>query len=257
MPSNTGTTLSWTAIVRILVFVIAAAAAWSGAGLAIVPLTFGLLHFDQRPPDSIGLWLSQRRLSQFAAGLLLGTGMVLATAFLYKLVLEFHWERNPQVTSAVWLTGIWFYLKSAIVEELLFRGYGFQLLIESIGVRWTQALTAVLFAIYHVLNIGMAPEAALLVTGLGSLLFGYAYLKSGGVMLPIAMHAAWNFWQEQLTASSGRAQPGQWSIIRAAGPDPSFFVSYGILLLVTLAAAALLYLASARNIGHRKIPALE
>jgi membrane protease YdiL (CAAX protease family) len=214
----------------------AAVAAIAGAVFFLIPLTFGLLLLQGSPPDSLGLSFSGRRILQFAGGLVLGSVMVAAVCLLFRLATEFQWERNEQVTSTVLLTGVWFYLKSSVFEELAFRGYGFQRLVESVGFPGAQTITAFLFAIYHVANVGMPLAAALLITGLGSLLFGYAFFRSGGVMLPIGMHAAWNFWQEQLAASSGRGQPGLWRVVRDPDSELSFIASYGILLLTTLAA---------------------
>jgi membrane protease YdiL (CAAX protease family) len=135
------------------------------------------------------------------------------------------------------MSGVWFYLKSSIFEELAFRGYGFRRLIDSIGFGWAQAVTAVLFAVYHTVNVGMPLIPALLFTGLGSLLFGYAFRRSCGVIVPIGLHAAWNFWQEQAAVSSGRGQAGLWSLVLPEGSRLSFGVRYGALLLVTAGTA--------------------
>jgi len=76
-------------------------------------------------------------------------------------------------------------------EELLFRGYGFQLLIASIG-EWTAVLpVAVVFGLAH----GGNPNASWLgvanTVGFG-VLFGYAYLRSRDLWLPIGLHFGWN-----------------------------------------------------------------
>ena len=74
--------------------------------------------------------------------------------------------------------------------------------------------------------------------GIASLLFGYAFLRTRGVILPIAMHAAWNYSQEQVGIASGRNQIGHWIIVRDGGSNVHGVVGYAIILTV-LASAAL------------------
>lgn len=208
-----------------------------GGVFAMIPLTLAFVWLGGDVRSGVGLSLSGTRLTQFGVGVALGAAMVFTWCLVFRAGFGIRWERNVQVTGFFWLAGVWFYLKSAVFEELVFRGYGFVRLSESLGFRAAQALTAILFAVYHVLNVGMPLVPALLFTGMGSLLFGYAFMRSGGVMLPIGMHAAWNFWQEQLMASSGRGQAGMWKPVMAPGAHIPFVERYAALVLVTLGAA--------------------
>lgn len=77
-------------------------------------------------------------------------------------------------------------------EEMLFRGYGFQILLRSVGSYGTILPVAALFAGLHATNpnatvLGLANTA-----GFG-LLFGYAFLRSHDLWLPIGLHFGWNF----------------------------------------------------------------
>jgi hypothetical protein len=76
-------------------------------------------------------------------------------------------------------------------EELLFRGYGFQVLMFSIGPFATILPVGVVFALLHAANphatwLGIANTA-----GFG-MLFGYAYWRSRDLWLPIGLHFGWN-----------------------------------------------------------------
>jgi uncharacterized protein len=76
-------------------------------------------------------------------------------------------------------------------EELLFRGYGFQVLLAAAGSWATIAPVGVVFAALHANNpnaswLGLANTA-----GFG-ILFGYAYLRSRDLWLPIGLHLGWN-----------------------------------------------------------------
>ena len=80
----------------------------------------------------------------------------------------------------------------AVGEELLFRGYGFQILLAAIGPYATILPVGVLFALLHGNNpnatwFGLANTAAF------GIVFGYAYLRSRDLWLPIGLHFGWNF----------------------------------------------------------------
>jgi membrane protease YdiL (CAAX protease family) len=76
-------------------------------------------------------------------------------------------------------------------EELFFRGYGFQLLFVNLG-PWGSILpVGVIFGLMHGANPGASPLGLLNTAGFG-VLFGYAYLRSRDLWLPIGLHFGWN-----------------------------------------------------------------
>jgi uncharacterized protein len=92
-------------------------------------------------------------------------------------------------------------LAVAVVEELIFRGFAFQRLVDGVGVWTAQVLMAGYFVLTHSNAIAAAGELQLLATMnlfLASLLFGAAYLRTGSLALPIALHFALNFVQGPL-----------------------------------------------------------
>jgi membrane protease YdiL (CAAX protease family) len=79
----------------------------------------------------------------------------------------------------------------AVGEELLFRGYAFQLLLARVGPYATVLPMGVIFGLLHSGNpnaswLGLANTA-----GFG-ILFGYAYVRSRDLWLPIGLHFGWN-----------------------------------------------------------------
>jgi hypothetical protein len=76
-------------------------------------------------------------------------------------------------------------------EELLFRGYGFQVLMGAVGPFAAILPVGIVFALLH----GANPHATALgianTAGFG-ILFGYAYWRSGDLWLPIGLHFGWN-----------------------------------------------------------------
>lgn len=82
-------------------------------------------------------------------------------------------------------------LFGAFGEEMLFHGYAFQLLIRRLGAFATILPAAVIFGLAHMEN----PNSNLLGIGntmLWGVLFGYAYLRTGSLWLPIGLHYGWN-----------------------------------------------------------------
>jgi len=83
-------------------------------------------------------------------------------------------------------------LFGAVGEEMLFRGYAFQVLVREIGPFATILPMAVLFGLAHSPNQNFT-WLALLNTTLWGIVLGYAFILSGDLWLPIGLHFGWNF----------------------------------------------------------------
>lgn len=79
-------------------------------------------------------------------------------------------------------------------EELLFRGAVYGTLRRGFGPLPANVLASVLFVIAHLgaLGAGFVGLVPLGVVAVGSLLFGYAYERTGTLVVPAAMHAAYD-----------------------------------------------------------------
>ncbi|MDQ6769911.1 MAG: CPBP family intramembrane metalloprotease [Gemmatimonadota bacterium] len=84
------------------------------------------------------------------------------------------------------------YVLLASREELAFHGYPLRRLNSLFGLWVSQFVVALVFASEHVAG-GSTWVQALLGASVGSLLFGMAAISTGGLALPIGLHAAWNF----------------------------------------------------------------
>jgi membrane protease YdiL (CAAX protease family) len=79
-----------------------------------------------------------------------------------------------------------------IGEELLFRGYGFQLLLRAAGPFATILPVSVLFAAAHSANLN-ASTLGLVNTFFWGAILGFAVLRSGDLWLAIGIHFGWNW----------------------------------------------------------------
>jgi membrane protease YdiL (CAAX protease family) len=92
-------------------------------------------------------------------------------------------------------------------EELVFRGYLFQNMVEGMGLNIAVVTSCLLYGLMHAAN----PNATMLSSAI-IVLFGflrlYGYLSTGLLWLSIGMHIGWNFFQSAVFgfAASGHAE---------------------------------------------------
>jgi membrane protease YdiL (CAAX protease family) len=80
----------------------------------------------------------------------------------------------------------------AMFEELAFRGYPFQRLVEAIGAVAAVVVTSAIFAGMHMANPHASAFSVVNTAAVG-VLFALAYLKTRSLWLPWGMHFGWNF----------------------------------------------------------------
>jgi membrane protease YdiL (CAAX protease family) len=156
----------------------------------------GLLRLatpSQPPLAGQGLPFAKASLRQFAHGCALGLGLITLAVLAIKLIGDFHFAASAASShpiSGTFLV-IWVLLTAAMLEEVMFRGYPFQRLIDAIGPIAATALLSILFGAIHAHN----PAATLfgiINTMLVGVLFSLAYLKTKALWLPFGIHFAWN-----------------------------------------------------------------
>lgn len=165
-------------------------------GLCLTGLLANLLTmriFDRRPLADIGLRGGQASGRNFLLGAILGAGAAALMLCGPLLAGTGHLvaRQNSQFT---WPTLV-FYLAALLVaamgEEMIFRGYAFQLLVEKIGPFATVLPVGVIFGLAHSGN-PYASVIGVLNTILWGILLGYAFLRSHDLWLPIGLHFGWN-----------------------------------------------------------------
>lgn len=149
--------------------------------------------FDRRPFTDIGLATGAGATRNLLIGLLAGGGSAAAMLCAPLLAGTGHLVSRPNGVFA-W-SSLLFYLAvlafGAAGEEMIFRGYAFQLLVQKIGPFATVLPVGVIFGFAHSSN----PHASLLGvlnTMLWGVLLGYAFLRSHDLWLPIGLHYGWN-----------------------------------------------------------------
>ncbi|MBI3484349.1 MAG: CPBP family intramembrane metalloprotease [Acidobacteria bacterium] len=218
-------------------------------------VTSGLMlaAVDRRSFHALGLWFYPRWVREALIGVGIGGGLIAAVA---GFMLAGHWLGyqgfNPDATPAGFLRVAGFLFLAAAFEEILFRGYAFQRLVDSLGAVGAVALSSTLFGLAHLVN----PSATALSTAntvLAGVLLSAAYLKTRGLWLSIGLHWAWNFFLGPIVSvpiSGFRIGP---MLLRAqiAGPEwltGSTYGPEGSIILTGACIAAIVWLARTKSV---------
>jgi membrane protease YdiL (CAAX protease family) len=166
----------------------------SNFAAAAVANAISLRIYERAQLADIGLgWsaASRRNLLLGALGgagagavILVGPLMVRAATFAPVPNEHFRWPSVLFVTLIL--------LFGSVGEEMLFRGYAFQVLVKAIGPFATILPTAVLFGLAHRSNLNFT-WIALINTILWGVVLGYSFIRSRDLWLPIGLHFGWNW----------------------------------------------------------------
>src|SRR3546814_10752376 len=91
----------------------------------------------------------------------------------------------------IWLI---IYLFVAFVEEVMFRGYFLNILMERFSPLSAVMITSLLFGFMHFLNPSFGWLGFINIV-LAGVLMGLAFFRRGSIWLPVGLHMGWNFVQ--------------------------------------------------------------
>jgi len=237
-------------------------AVWSAlltlpALLAIFKLLTATL--DRKPLGSVGLAFCGRWHLELVMGAGIGSLMILSVAGAEWVsgVAQFSWSAASPDQFLGWggATLVLLFV-AATNEELMFRGYPFQRLMESIGAPGAVGVLSALFGLAHLSN-----PSHTWVSTLNTMLVGVplavTYLRTRSLWMPVGIHFAWNFLQGfglGLPVSGFRAP---FSALRAQVSGPNLLTggNYGpeggvLTTLVVVAATGFLWRAQSIHISE-------
>lgn len=169
------------------------------SGLAVVAMLFSswvmLRWVERRRFAALGFPLGQEAWRGLLLGVVIGGGFIVVLVVWQVAV---GWVRlEPEAgTLAGWLSSVGslalLLLVAAAGEELLFRGYAFQVLVESIGVPLAVVLSSAAFGALHLFNPEVSPLAVLNI-GLAGAIMAAAYLRTRSLWTATGVHWGWNW----------------------------------------------------------------
>ena len=149
--------------------------------------------YERAQMSALGLGHAKTSSREFLLGLGSGAGAASLVMLLPLSTGAAYFEKVP-AAEHIWASVAFVcfvLLFGAFGEEMLFHGYAFQLLIRRLGAFATILPAAVIFGLAHMGNehsnwLGIGN------TMLWGVLFGYAYLRTTALWLPIGLHFGWN-----------------------------------------------------------------
>ena len=161
--------------------------------------TFLMLRFiDRRRLSSVGFPYHGKILKEMLVGFFIGAvliGIVGGTELAVGAVkLSLRSSFSVPLLARNFGLSFLFFGYFAIGEELIFRGYPYQALVEGMGAVGATILMSVLFGLLHLMNPN-ATVFSTVNTMLAGALLSIAYLKTRTLYFPFGIHFAWNFVQ--------------------------------------------------------------
>lgn len=203
--------------------------------------------FEKGSLNVLGFYPNKKRLIGFAIFFIVTALCCSSDFFLRMLFAKQRWELNPNLTSNLILTGIWWNLKSVLFEELIFRGILLYILIKKLGHTKAVIISAVAFGIYHWFShevFGNITQMAItfVTTGVMGLVYAYAYSKTFSLYYPIAIHLGWNLTSSVIFSKSILGDQLFIQVKPVPEVQVGYFIFFSIMIIPLLSACVVNFL---------------
>ena len=167
--------------------------------LILLIISWLLLHNSMGEKLKVlGFYPIKKSLIQFVIGFFVIALISLISIYIETLVLKTKWQLNT-INFSTLASSFWYHLKSALTEDLVFRGALLYVLIHKIGSNKAILLSAIVFGIYHWFSYGIINERLIvliyvfLITGFTGYVWAYSFFKTKSMMLGLGFHLGVNF----------------------------------------------------------------
>ncbi len=168
--------------------------------LIIIVISWALLRFiEKKNIDVLGLIPYPNRILQFFIGLIFMVLLCLLMVAAETYILNVEWKQKETIDYSLIFQSFVYHIRSALTEDLVFRGAILYVLIQRIGSKKAILLSALCFGVYHVFSYGMMGEGiipivyVILVTGFTGYVWAYTFYKTKSIMLGLGFHLGYNF----------------------------------------------------------------
>jgi len=196
---------------------------------ALVASWLLLWLYNRKDLAVLGLAPSKKRVRDLLVGLLVSAIFCAADFLSIAVITQTRLTLNNQFTTITFFVSLWWTLKSVLFEEFIFRGALLYIAIQKLGIRLACIISAVAFGIYHWFSYEVFGDPIKMIlifitTGIGGLMFAYAFASTKSLYLPIGLHFGWNLvtivvfsqgplGQQLLTITNGQKLPAVLSIL--------------------------------------------
>ncbi len=141
----------------------------------------------------------KKRLFQFLVGFLFVVLIKLLMIFIGTQVKSIDWQYNTGFEINMLFMAAWYHLKSALTEDLVFRGAILFIVIQRLGVQKGLLISSIVFGAYHWFSYGLIENGqlvplfyVLVVTGLSGYVWGQSFVYTKSIAMPLGFHLGWN-----------------------------------------------------------------
>jgi len=163
-----------------------------------IALSIALLWiFCKKPITVLGIKPSLHRLKVFLFGMLVMALLCTFNLWAQTYFKQTNYVLNPDYGFMDALNGIYWTIKAAMFEELIFRGAILYILMRKLGWLWGCLISAAAFGVYHwfsynMFDRGLIPMAyVFLMTGAAGWMFAYTFYKTKSIYTPLGLHFGW------------------------------------------------------------------
>jgi len=167
--------------------------------LVIIVISWVLLYYiEKKNIEVLGLIPNGKRIIQFAVGIVFIMLVSLINIYVESYILDVNWKLNSKINYTLIFDSFIYHLRSALTEDLVFRGALLYILISKLGAKWAIFISTICFGIYHVFSYGMTAERivpivyVVLITGVTGYVWAYTFYKTKSIILGLGFHLGIN-----------------------------------------------------------------
>ncbi|NVK52947.1 MAG: CPBP family intramembrane metalloprotease [Flavobacteriaceae bacterium] len=168
--------------------------------LVIIIISWMLLHFiEKKNIEVLGVIPTKKRISQFVIGFFVIISFNLIAILIESIVLNASWKQNDIIHYNLLFDAFVYHIRSALTEDLVFRGAILYILIQRIGAKKGIFISALVFGVYHIFSYGMTNSSIIamlyvtLMTGFTGYVWAYTFYKTKSIMLGLGFHLGYNY----------------------------------------------------------------
>ena len=167
--------------------------------LVIIVVSWVLLRLiEKKNIEVLGIIPYPKRILQFLIGVVFMMLLCLLWIAIETLVLKVEWQLNKDINYNLIFESFMYHIRSALTEDLVFRGAILYILIKRIGSKWAIFISAIIFGIYHVFSYGMINDKIIaivyvvLITGFVGYVWAFTFYKTNSIFLALGFHLGYN-----------------------------------------------------------------
>lgn len=168
--------------------------------LVIIVISWVLLRFiEKKNLEVLGIAPNKQRIMQFSIGSVFVALVCLLIIFIETIALNVEWKMNDSISYKAIFHSFVYHVRSALTEDLVFRGALLYILISRLGAKWAILISALCFGVYHVFSYGMTGEKiipiiyVILITGFTGYVWAYTFYRTHSILMGLGFHIVSNF----------------------------------------------------------------